>query len=248
MASVQILMAVYNGEEYLSAQIESILAQSYEDWELLISDDCSSDSSLEVVKKYCKVDSRIRLVLDGAHFGSAKAHFMALIREASAPYVMTCDQDDVWDSNKIELTLNEMRRHEDGEKPLLVCTDLRVVDQDLNQISPSFLAYSGMDASKLDFGYFLASCLVTGCTMMMNPPPTPSYAKARQRGPNHHARLVGLFAGCGNGRGYSHGLRDHLLSTARGQFCWGREIYYWPRPFCPRRKTRDGARLDCSSR
>lgn len=170
MASVQILMAVYNGEEYLSAQIESILAQSYEDWELLISDDCSSDSSLKVVKKYCKVDSRIRLVLDGAHFGSAKAHFMALIREASAPYVMTCDQDDVWDSNKIELTLNEMRRHEDGEKPLLVCTDLRVVDQDLNQISPSFLAYSGMDASKLDFGYFLASCLVTGCTMMMNPP------------------------------------------------------------------------------
>lgn len=168
MATVQILMAVYNGGPYLSAQIESVLAQTFEDWELLISDDGSSDESLEVIRDFSSKDRRVRLVLDGKRYGGAKKHFMALLREADAPYVMACDQDDVWDADKVDVTLKEMRSREQGEKPLLVCTDLRVVDQDLNELSPSFLTYSGMDAGKLTFGYFLASCLVTGCTMMVN--------------------------------------------------------------------------------
>ncbi len=170
MATVQILMAVYNGGSFLSAQVDSILSQTYDGWELLISDDCSTDDSLKLIRDYCARDSRIRLVLDGKRYGSAKKHFMALLREADAPYVMTCDQDDVWDSDKIAVTLEAMQGKEQGDKPLLVCTDLRVVDHGLNEISPSFLAYSGMDASKLTFGYFLASCLVTGCTMMANKP------------------------------------------------------------------------------
>ena len=169
MASVQILMAVYNGEKYLSQQIESILSQSFQDWELLISDDSSTDRSLDVVRSYCERDARIKLVLDGCHFGSAKSHFMALLRIACAPYVMTSDQDDVWDVHKIDLTLKEMKAAEiENSGPLLVCTDLRVVDHNLNLISPSFLRYSALDASKVDLGYFLASCLVTGCTMMVN--------------------------------------------------------------------------------
>lgn len=170
MATVQILMAVYNGEEYLPAQIDSLLAQTYGDWELLVSDDCSTDGSLAVIERYCRRDPRIRLVLEGKRYGSAKKHFMALLREAQAPYVMTCDQDDVWDPDKIDVTLQAMRAQEHDGKPLLVCTDLRVVDRELNELSPSFLAYSGMDAGTLTFGYFLASCLVTGCTMMVNAP------------------------------------------------------------------------------
>lgn len=168
MAKIQILMAVYNGSEFLARQLESILGQSFADWELLISDDCSTDNSLEIIKSYCKRDHRIRLILDGFHFGNAKSHFMALFREASAPYVMTCDQDDVWNLDKIEVTLDAMMQHEIAGVPLLVCTDLCVVDKSLNVISPSMLSYSGMDADQTHFGYFLASCLVTGCTMMVN--------------------------------------------------------------------------------
>ena len=167
---VQILMAVYNGEQYLREQIESIRSQSYENWELLVSDDCSSDGSLAILREYEQVDQRIHVVLEGERYGSAKRHFMALIRLATSDYVMTCDQDDVWDEDKVELTLVAMRNYEQVHvgKPLLVCTDLRVVDQNLAQLSPSFLTYSGMDASKLTMGYFLASCVVTGCTMMLN--------------------------------------------------------------------------------
>lgn len=168
MAKIQILMAVYNGSEFLARQLESVLGQSFADWELLISDDCSTDNSLEIIESYCKRDRRIRLILDGIHFGNAKSHFMALLREANAPYVMTCDQDDVWNLDKIEVTLDAMMQHEIAGAPLLVCTDLCVVDKSLNVISPSMLSYSGMDADQTHFGYFLASCLVTGCTMMVN--------------------------------------------------------------------------------
>lgn len=51
---IAILMAVYNGEKYLSEQIDSILAQSESDWQLFINDDCSSDSSYEIAVKYAK--------------------------------------------------------------------------------------------------------------------------------------------------------------------------------------------------
>ncbi len=163
-------MAVYNGVSYLREQIDSILNQDYLDWELLISDDCSTDGSLDVIREYCARDSRIRLVLDEEHYGGAKKHFMALLRLADAPYVMTCDQDDVWDKNKVSLTLDCMRAQEKETSPVLVCTDLRVVNESLELLSPSFLEYSGMDASCLGLGYFLASCLVTGCTMMVNRP------------------------------------------------------------------------------
>ena len=171
MAEVQILMAVYNGSDYLREQLDSLLGQTFEDWQLLVSDDASTDGSLAVISEYCERDPRIKLVLDGQHYGNAKQHFMALLRLADCPYVMTCDQDDVWDADKIELTLAAMKSEERKmERPLLVCTDLRVVDKDLNVLSSSFLKYSGMDASRRDFGYFLASCLVTGCTMMINHP------------------------------------------------------------------------------
>lgn len=92
---------------------------------------------------------------------------MNLFKYANSDYVMTCNQDDIWDINKIELTLNAMKL-EDDAIPVLVATDLRVVDEKLNVLSESFLANSRMDASKTTFGYFMASCLVTGCTMMIN--------------------------------------------------------------------------------
>lgn len=166
---IQILMAVYNGSAYLVDQMDSLLNQTYSNIEILVSDDCSTDNSLSILEGYAQRDGRVKLVLKNKRYGSAKEHFMALFQVADAPYVMTSDQDDVWDSTKVEKTLEIMLANEVASAlPVLVCTDLRVVDQNLSPIAPSFLKYSGMDASKLDFGYFLASCLVTGCTMMIN--------------------------------------------------------------------------------
>jgi glycosyltransferase involved in cell wall biosynthesis len=171
-AQVQIVMAVYNGAAFLAEQLESLRRQSFEAWELLVSDDASTDESLSILLDYERRDPRIHVVLKDEHYGSAKHHFMALLRLAHAPYVMCADQDDVWDDDKVELTLRAMQLEEAKapELPVLLCTDLRVVDEQLEELSPSFLAYSGLDASKLDLGYFLSSCVVTGCTMMLNAP------------------------------------------------------------------------------
>lgn len=169
---VQIVMAVFNGENYLNEQIKSIQNQSFKNWELLISDDNSTDRSLEIVTAAAMNDRRIKIVLNGRSFGCARDHFLALTNIANAPYLMYSDQDDIWDCNKIEITLAAMKEAETGTscKPILVSTDLRVVDSNLNVIDQSFLSLSGMKADKRDFGYFLSSCLVTGCTMMINEP------------------------------------------------------------------------------
>lgn len=63
MADVDILMATYNGQNYICEQIKSLQAQSYENWELLISDDCSSDNTLDIVSQFSEQDARIRIVL-----------------------------------------------------------------------------------------------------------------------------------------------------------------------------------------
>ena len=95
---------------------------------------------------------------------------MALTEIATSDYVTYSDQDDIWDRDKIEMTLTKMIQAEKSHphRPILVATDLRVVGSDLNLLHPSFLRMSGMKSSKRDFGYFLSSCLVTGYTMMIN--------------------------------------------------------------------------------
>ena len=62
MAVVSIVMPVYNGEKYLRQSIASVLNQTFQDWNLIIVDDCSTDSSLEIMNEYVKADDRIQVI------------------------------------------------------------------------------------------------------------------------------------------------------------------------------------------
>lgn len=165
-------MAVYNGEQYLDAQIQSILGQTYENWQLFISDDCSKDGSLRIVQKYVQAEPRIHLVLEGKHYGNAQDHFMALLREVAGKYdyYMFCDQDDVWDSNKVQAEVEAAQAAEAWSKdqPVLVATDLRVVQEDLSVISDSLAAYMNLSPTTSKFGNLLIENYVTGCTVLLN--------------------------------------------------------------------------------
>lgn len=66
---IDILMATYNGERFIAEQIESIQRQSYKNWRLLVSDDCSTDGTLDVVRRYAAEDGRIRIVSEGVKHG-----------------------------------------------------------------------------------------------------------------------------------------------------------------------------------
>ena len=82
---------------------------------------------------------------------------------------MCCDQDDVWLPNKISLTLEEMKRNEAENTPVLVHTDLKVVDAELNVKSESFFEYSKLNKYPT-YRELLIQNSITGCTMMMNKP------------------------------------------------------------------------------
>lgn len=171
MADVDILMATYNGQNYICEQIKSLQAQSYENWELLISDDCSSDNTLDIVSQFSEQDARIRIVSKGTRFGSAKSNFLYLLSQAKSPYVMFCDQDDVWLPNKIEISLDRIQsieRSHESNVPCLVFTDMTVVDSDLNIIDDSFTSYSNINPLRTSFSHMLAQSVGAGCTMMIN--------------------------------------------------------------------------------
>ncbi|MCX5661483.1 MAG: glycosyltransferase family 2 protein [Planctomycetota bacterium] len=179
-ATIQILMAVYNGQRFIAEQLRSILAQTYPHFQVTIRDNTSTDQTLEVVREFvAKEPSRIRLLDgDGQNVG-AMGNFARLldhveIGQAQPNYVMFADADDVWLPDKVERTFAEMRRLEGQfgrEKPLLVHTDLRVVDAELNTIADSFWRFQFLDPSlSRRFNRALVQNVVTGCTTMLNGP------------------------------------------------------------------------------
>lgn len=173
MATVDILMATYNGERYIREQIESIRSQSFTDWRLLISDDCSTDNTLSIINRYAAIDERINVVSEGRRYGGAKENFFSLMHYAESPYVMFCDQDDVWLANKVSKSLEAIVRLEKTyscNKPLLVYCDMKVVDSRLNIINESFERLCNYDPYRVAFKHLLTQNVIPGCAMLVNKP------------------------------------------------------------------------------
>lgn len=165
-----ILLATYNGEKYISEQIDSILKQTDKDWMLYIHDDGSKDKTVNIIETYAKNYPEQICVVGGAATGGAKQNFFYLFSQVEAPYYMCCDQDDVWLPEKIEMTKREMHYLEkkDEQLPCLVFTELKVVDEDLNVLSEKMSEYQGLDCKILSINRALIQNVTTGCTMMVN--------------------------------------------------------------------------------
>lgn len=136
---VHILMSTYNGESFLSEQIESIRQQTYEDWTLLIRDDGSSDQTRQIISDYVLKDKRICWIDQDSsiNLGVVKS-FHRLLKIKSADIYLFSDQDDVWLPDKIESQLKAASAYP-VDVPLLVYMDLKVVDQELNILNESMI-------------------------------------------------------------------------------------------------------------
>ncbi|MDD3769168.1 MAG: glycosyltransferase family 2 protein [Sulfuricurvum sp.] len=170
---INIIISSYDGEAYLRDQLASLFAQSVQDFTVLIRDDGSADNTLAIIAEYQMLyPNRIRLVSGSSENLGSRKSFMKLLEHADAPYIMLCDQDDVWGSDKIEVSLTkirEMEKNHGADKPLLVFTDMRVVDGELNVIHESFWKYQKLDPEIAhDWKKLLAQNVITGCTMIMN--------------------------------------------------------------------------------
>lgn len=163
MEKVDILLATYNGEEYLREQIDSILNQTHTEFRLLISDDGSKDSTRKILEEYKNKDSRIEVFLQENNLGVVK-NFEFLLGKVEAKYYMFSDQDDIWKETKIEKSLNKIEEGFD-----LVYSDLEVVDENLNVTYNSYWKLKGIYNKIKKYNNFESLYLnnfVTGCTII----------------------------------------------------------------------------------
>lgn len=106
---ISIAMATYNGEKYLREQLDSILVQTISDFELIICDDCSNDSTRKILSEYAKKDSRIKVIFNEQNLGFVK-NFEKTISFCNGEYIAFSDQDDIWLPNHLEVLLSEIGR------------------------------------------------------------------------------------------------------------------------------------------
>lgn len=108
-------MPSYNSSKYIAKSIDSIINQSYRNWELLITDDCSTDDTCNIVRKYSEVDKRIKLFVLEQNRGAGIARNNS-IKEAKGRFIAFCDSDDRWKPDKLEIQLKFM-----SEKQVEIC-------------------------------------------------------------------------------------------------------------------------------
>lgn len=165
---INILISTFNGSTYIREQLDSILAQSYSNIELLIRDDGSKDDTVNILNEYASKYKNIKIIGSSGNLGSSKS-FLKLLTYSNADYVMFCDQDDFWLPEKVEnarLALED----EPENLPLMAFSDLTIVDSDLNITHESMMALQKMDPCSLSQNYLkiMAQNPVAGCTMILN--------------------------------------------------------------------------------
>lgn len=170
--NIDILLSTYNGEAYLEELLQSLLDQSFTGWRLIVRDDGSADNTPKILSSFRGKEQDRTLILedDQRHMGPKKS-FEYLLQTSTADYIMFCDQDDVWMKDKIQRTYDKMKELEQkhAHRPILVCTDLMVTDENLKVVHPSMWKYTKVNPENVKNVYrLLINNPVVGCTVMIN--------------------------------------------------------------------------------
>lgn len=161
---VSIITPVFNAEKYIEGTIKSVLNQTYNDWEMLIIDDCSTDSSPEIVKSFMEIDSRIKYFKTESNQGVSYARNLA-ITNSSGQFIAFLDSDDQWESKKLEKQIGYMKDNDFA----ITFTSYELMDENSNSLHktikvPCSVDYNGLlrgnimgcltvviDKTKMDF-------------------------------------------------------------------------------------------------
>ena len=161
---IDILMATYNGEKYLAEQLDSIINQTYHNWNLLIRDDNSIDKTLEIIQDYQKKDNRIKLLKDNeGNLGIVK-NFEELLKNSESEFIMFSDQDDIWIENKLDVYLKTAEKIK--SKGFLLHSDAILFDKNKSNIlKGAFISKKAINKGleNVFFNYF-----VQGATILIS--------------------------------------------------------------------------------
>ncbi|MCM1438248.1 MAG: glycosyltransferase family 2 protein [Roseburia sp.] len=150
---VSIIMPNYNCEKYIGETLNSVMNQTYENWELLIVDDCSDDNSLQVIGEFMKRDARIKLFVNEKGSGAAASRNRA-IREAKGKWIAFLDSDDLWTEDKLEKQVKFMA--DNGYH--FSCTDYEHIDENSNPLNVRVTGPKKVTRHKM-FNYCYLGCL-----------------------------------------------------------------------------------------
>ena len=177
---IVILLSTYNGEDFLAEQLDSLLKQTYSNFIIIIRDDGSTDRTENIIDYYVVKNHGKVHKLSGTRSNiGASSSFSLLMNYAmtekkalgiSRLYMMLCDQDDIWIEEKLEIQMSEILHAEQTspDDPILVHSDLKVVDKCKSVIAESFIKYQGLEIKRNKFTNLVISNLVTGCTTLFN--------------------------------------------------------------------------------
>ena len=171
LVTTAVLLAVWNGSAHLPELLDSLLSQTDPDFTVLMQDDGSEDTTPDLLKE---VSGRDRRFIFGAEQGKrlgAAGNFLSLIRQTKADYCLLCDQDDVWEPEKVAVLKQAIQKLEAQYKqstPLLVHSDCFLIDQNGENTGSSFFRHQGWDPGAVTLPRLLVQNNVTGCTLIMN--------------------------------------------------------------------------------
>jgi glycosyltransferase involved in cell wall biosynthesis len=183
ITKVAIVLSTYNGERYLPEQLESLLAQSWADLLIVVRDDGSKDGSWQILQDYSsRFPNKFHLIEDRLNKGAMTSFSSAMeyVMENKQMlgfgrlYMLLCDQDDIWDPDKVAVEMKAMLEVEHSldntPLPVLIHSDLTVVSEANEVMAKSFIDFQGLKTERNSFPNMLISNLVTGCTAVINEP------------------------------------------------------------------------------
>lgn len=160
---VSIVMAAYNGARFIRPQLDSLLAQAYDNLEIVIVDDCSTDDTRSICEEYLLRDARIRLIALAENRGAVHA-FETGLAAARGDYIALCDQDDIFDPQKISAMVAALQANPGYG---MVFSDLRLISEDGSVIAESMWRFQKMRQKQgRPFRQLIYTNFVTGCASL----------------------------------------------------------------------------------
>jgi len=171
VAEIEVLLATWNGERFIEEQLESVFRQTFQNFRLIVRDDLSTDSTLEIVERYrSRHPGRVVVSVNRCRMGPCHT-FSRLAESSVAPYVAFCDQDDIWRDDRLAIGVAAAKHIEADhgiQTPVLVFSDLTLVGPDNQILAPSMWKMKHVNPRRASLGSMLVQNLVSGCTMLAN--------------------------------------------------------------------------------
>ncbi len=154
---VSIAMATYNGEKYLQEQLDSIYNQTYKNIEVIVTDDCSTDGTVEILERYA-ASHGLKYYVNEWNLGFVK-NFERALSHCHGEYIALADQDDIWLSEKLETLMDKIGSN------MMIHSDCAVIDGEGKIISPAWKRENGY---MIHTNNLLFKNVVTGCTVLLH--------------------------------------------------------------------------------